>query len=320
MRHSDRRLAVVVGAAGQDGTLLSRYLLQSGCVVRGITRHSVISEDGSAAPLSLMDIAQVDAFIGSTVPDQIYYLAAHHHSSDEDSGGTPELLQQSYDVHCASFANLLDSCSRKSRHTKIFYASSALVFGHPLASPQTELSPMRPVCVYGMTKLLGMDLCELYRRDHGMFCSAGILFNHESHLRPEKFVTRKITRAVAEIKRGSRKTLTLAAPEIKVDWSAAEDFVRAMHVSLSADVAQDYVYASGNLHSIEDFCDVAFRAAGLNFRDYLEVDSSLMKRSSRSVPLHGDPSRLMASTGWAPKVSFEELISGMVQYDLDSAS
>jgi GDPmannose 4,6-dehydratase len=179
---------------------------------------------------------------------------------------------------------------------------------------------MRPVCAYGVTKLFGMGLCEIYRRDFGLFCSAGILFNHESPLRQPRFVTRKISRAVAAIKRGAQRELSLGSLDTQVDWSAAEDFVEAMRLTLAIDRPQDFVFASGELRSLRDFCEIAFSAAGLDYRDYVKTDPTLLMRSARRVPLHGNPQRLMAETGWQPKISFEQLVTAMVQADLERAA
>src|SRR5258708_3539803 len=150
--------AVVVGAGGQDGTLLSEQLRQRGYCVVPVTKLGVPRADGSSEPLNLLDRAQVEAFVATVCPNEIYFLAAHHHSSDEDTGDLSQLLQQSYETHCQRFLTLLEACVKHSPLTRLFYASSALVFGHPNHSPQDETTPMRPACAYGVTKLFGMGL------------------------------------------------------------------------------------------------------------------------------------------------------------------
>jgi GDPmannose 4,6-dehydratase len=295
-------------------------LRERGYRVVAVTRLGVLHADGAVAPLNLLEKAEVEAFVATVSPDEIYFLAAHHHSSDEDTGDLSRLLQQSYETHCQRFLTLLEACVKHSPQTRIFYASSALVFGHPDHAPQDETTPMRPVCAYGITKLFGMGLCEIFRRDRGLFCSAGILFNHESTLRQPKFVSKKISRAVAAIKRGTQAELVLGSLDSEVDWSAAEDFVRAMPMTLATDVARDYVFSSGRLRSIRDFCDIAFSSVDLDFRKYVKVKQDIVFRQPRLIPLQGNSERLTRCTGWQPKIGFEELVSSLVRAELDQVT
>jgi GDPmannose 4,6-dehydratase len=315
----DNPLAVVVGAAGQDGTLLSSYLLRNGYRVVAVTRQGVCNSDGSVDPLDLLNKSEVEAFVAKLYPHEIYFLAAHHHSSEEHAGDFGVLLQQSYETHVLRFLSLLEASVKHSPATRLFYAASALVFGHPASHPQDEATPMHPACAYGVTKLSGMGLCEIFRRDRGLFCSAGILFNHESPLRQERFVSSKISKAVVAIKRGIQTELVLGSLDAAIDWSAAEDFVRAMPSVLALDTPEDFVFASGKLHSLQEFCDIAFSAVGLNFRNYVRVAEELIMRKPRATPLHGNPARLMQATGWRPEISFEQLVSGLVQAEMDRA-
>lgn len=314
---AEPRSAIVVGAGGQDGTLLCEFLHKQGYRVVGVTRRGVLKPDGAVDPLDLLNASAVEGLVTATSPDEIYFLAAHHHSADEDAGDLGTLLQQSYETHCLRFLNLLQASAKRRPDTRLFYASSALVFGHPLSAPQDETTATRPACAYGITKSFGMGLCELFRRDHGLFCSAGILFNHESPLRQERFVSRKISKAVAAIKRGVQAELVLGSLDTQVDWSAATDFVRAMPAVLALDTPQDFVFASGKLHTLREFCDIAFATVGLDFRDHVKVSEQLVVRKTRAIPLQGDPARLMQATGWRPELSFEQLVSGLVQAEMD---
>ena len=176
---------------------------------------------------------------------------------------------------------------------------------------------MRPACAYGITKLFGMGLCDIYRRDRGLFCSAGILFNHESTLRRPRFVSKKISSAVAAIKRGTQAELVLGSLDSEVDWSAAEDFVEAMPVTLALDVPEDFVFASGRLRSLREFCDIAFSSVGLDYRNYVRVDQELIVRPPRVIPLQGNPAKLMRLTGWRPRIGFEEMVSSLVRAEMD---
>jgi len=278
----------------------------------------VLGADGTVEALDLLDSGAAQRLIAATGADEIYYLAAHHHSSEEDAGGMPQLLRQSYQTHGEAFLNILEACVAHAPQVRIFYAASALVYGRPTSQPQDETTAMHPVCAYGVTKLFGMGLCEIYRRDFGLFCSAGILFNHESRLRQPRFVSRKIARAVAAIARGEQREVTLGSLDAEVDWSAAEDFVAAMQAVLAIDTPQDFVFASGRLRSLRTLCEVAFASVGLDYRDHVRTDASLLVRAPRGVPLHGDPRRLIGATGWQPRISFEELVAGMVRAELDT--
>jgi GDPmannose 4,6-dehydratase len=315
-----RPVAIVVGSAGQDGTLLSGHLRKKGHAVVEVTRAGAKRTDGGTEPLDLLNAMQVDTLVAETSPAEIYYLAAHHHSSDQDVGDQASLLQHSYQVHGLGFLSFLDACVRYSPKTRLFYASSALVYGYPDRCPQDEATAMRPVCAYGITKLFGMGLCELYRREYGLFCSAGILFNHESPLRQPRFVSKKIAMAAAAIKRGLQSELVVGSLDAEVDWSAASDFVEAMPMTLATEMPQDYVFSSGRRRSLRDFCEIAFAAVELDFRDYVKVKEDIIFRQPRSVPLQGNPEKLKRSTGWQPRIGFEELVSNLVRAELDQAS
>ena len=312
--------AIVVGSAGQDGTLLSGYLRKKDRAVIEVTRSAARRTDGGTEAFDVLNASQVDTLVAQASPAEIYYLAAHHHSSDQNVGDQASLLQRSYQVHGQGFLSFLDACVRHSPKTRLFYASSALVYGHPDHCPQDETTPMRPVCAYGITKLFGMGLCELYRREYGLFCSAGILFNHESSLRQPRFVSKKIAMAAAAIKRGLQAELVLGSLDAEVDWSAASDFVEAMPMTLATEMPQDYVFSSGQRRSLRDFCDIAFATVELDFRKYVKVREEIIFRRPRSVPLQGNPERLKRSTGWKPRIGFEELVSSLVRAELDQAS
>jgi GDPmannose 4,6-dehydratase len=314
---SSGRVAIIIGASGQDGTLLSHYLRRNGCRVVAVTRSGVLKSDGSVDPIDLLNKAEVETLINAVLPDEIYFLAAHHHSSDEHAGDLGALLQQSYETHGLMFLNLLEAIVKYSAETRVFYAASALVFGHPESRPQDEMTPMHPACAYGITKLFGIGLCEMFRRDYGIFCSAGILFNHESALRQQRFVSKKITKAVVAIKRGLQSELVLGSLDVEIDWSAAKDFVRAMPAVLALDIPQDFVFASGALRTLREFCDIAFSTVGLDFRNHVKVVEELIVRKPRVTPLQGNPARLMEATGWRPEISFEQLVAGMIRTEMD---
>src|SRR5581483_8903276 len=192
------RRAIVVGAYGQDGRLLGAELEKHLCEVVRVGRTAMQAGQKPAQPFDIFDAAAVDRLVESTAPDEIYYLAAHHHSAEQSMGDTARLLKESISVHCLGLINFLSAMQQRCPSARLFYASSALVFGHPEAAPQSERTPLRPVCAYGATKLAGMNICDVYRREHGTFCCSGILFNHESPYRSPQFVTAKIVRGAVD--------------------------------------------------------------------------------------------------------------------------
>jgi GDPmannose 4,6-dehydratase len=196
---------------------------------------------------------------------------------------------------------------------RLFYASSSLVFGNPDEAPQNENTPRRPVCAYGTTKLAGMNICDIYRREHGMFCCSGILFNHESPYRSPQFVTKKIVSGAVKIHLGLQNELTLGSLAARTDWGAATDYVAAMRAILSLPEPDDFVVATGKLHSVRDFARAAFSALGLEYEQYVREDPALVQRPIRTIPLVGDTSKLTAATGWSPQIGFEAMIQEMVQ-------
>lgn len=312
------RLAIVVGANGQDGTYLTEHLTSLGYLVIGIKHNEIVAPSG-ARPFSIFDRTAVMDLVRTEQPDGIYYLAAHHHSSQEKLESLRQLVDVSYDVHCSGLLNFLDSIVATSPKTRLLYAASSLIFGEPTTSPQNEATPYAPICAYGITKTAGMSLCRLYRREKHIFSCSAILFNHESPRRAPRFVTRRIVQAVRSIKAGRSFKLTLGDLDAQVDWSYAGDVVRAMQAMLQLESPQDFVVASGVLHTVRDFADRAFRAAQLDYHDHVVQASGMLQRKVRQYPLLGDSSRLKAATGWTPKVSFEDLVDMMVQAEMTAA-
>lgn len=311
-----QRCAIVVGAGGQDGYYLCRELTTRGDRVIRVGRNGVYGDMPNRA-LDILDAEAVVDLVRDAQPDEIYYLAAYDHSSQEGTGSLGTLLDESHNVHCVGLKNFLNAMSIARPGTRLFYAASSLVFGDPPEVPQTEDTPMAPFCAYGVTKLNGIGLCRAYRVNEGLFVCAGILYNHESFLRHRNFVTRKIVCAVAEILRGSGSRLELGALDAQVDWSAAEDVVLAMMAILSLDEPQDFIVASGSLHTVRDFVARAFLVVGLDYRDHVLEAPGILHRPLRKRPLCGDSTRLRTSTGWQPKLSFDDLVESMVRSELD---
>jgi GDPmannose 4,6-dehydratase len=310
--HGKARRALVVGARGQDGSYLCEHLASLGYVIFAAGRGEVVGSQKPQA-FDILDSRAVADLLGREGFDEVYYLAAHHHSSQDTPESLERLIGSSFDVHCRGLLNVLDAISKASQQTRLFYAASSLVFGEPAAAPQNEETPLAPVCAYGITKTAGIGLCRLYRREKNVHACAGILYNHESPRRAARFVTRKIVKAACEIQRNRELTLPLGDLEAQVDWSFAGDVVRAMHAVLQLDEPDDFVVASGTLHSVRDFADRAFGLLGLDYRNHVVQTADLLQRKVRKTPLLGDASRLRSATGWGPKTSFEELVDLMVK-------
>jgi GDPmannose 4,6-dehydratase len=313
-----RRKAVVIGAAGQDGRILCAELEADGYKVARVERAGIRMNDGSFQPYDIRDAAAALKLFTNEPPEEIYYLAAHHHSSEQDPAQLAELLKESFAVHSFGLMHLLDAIASTKSPTRLFYASSSLVFGQPDASPQNEATPLQPACAYSVTKKAGMGICELYRRERNVFCCSGILFNHESFYRGSQFVTKKIVSGAVDIHLGLRTELTLGSLDAQVDWGAAVDYVRAMRLMLSLEEPRDFVIATGEAHSVRDFVEVAFSALGMDYAKHISLRPELVHRAIRKTPLIGDASSLRKATGWFPQVGFNDMIRDMVQKELAS--
>lgn len=310
-----RKRSLIIGASGQDGYYLGQLLERCGHdVVRA--GRSVVTLAGQGRPFDILDARLVLHLIAELQPDEVYYLAAHHHSAQEDTEAYPVLLMQSFEVHCQGLCNTLEAIKTASPVSRLFNASSSLVFGEPVVAPQDETTPVIPVCAYGATKAAGMAICRRYRRDHGIFCSSGILYNHESPRRDAKFITRKLVKAAVAASRGQCDKLVIGSFDGQVDWSAVEDVVAAMQAMLACDRPGDYVVASGVLHTVRDFAAGAYAMVGLDYRQFVEEDPNMLKRRPHAVPLQGNSGLLRATTGWQPRISFESLIESMVKSEL----
>jgi GDPmannose 4,6-dehydratase len=293
--------AIVIGARGQDGSLLSKLLLESGYHVTGIGRGDMDIGDPRAVKNLL-----------SNGFDQLYYLAAHHHSSQDSTGsGERELFEKSHAVHVAGLLNFLEAIRLDSPSTRLFYASSSLVFGSPQSEPQNESTPLNPTCIYGITKACGMHLCRHYREKYGIFAAAGILFNHESPLRPTQFVIPKIIRAAIAISQGSHEKLELGNLSARVDWGYAPDYVDAMHRILGLEQPDDFVMATGEPHSVQDVVEIVFGKLGLKWQRHVIESPTLLKRN-RPL-LRGDSTKLREATGWKPMIKFEPMLLKLIE-------
>lgn len=314
------KLAIVVGSAGQDGYYLSEQLRNSGYNTIGIEREKI-----SGAPLdcnewkSISDYDSVERLIEVSQPAEVYYLAAHHRSSEGDHENPLGDFERSFAVHVQSTLHFLEAIRRKSGSTKLFYAASSHVFGNPRVVPQNEETPFDPVSIYGITKASGVEVCRTFRRDHNLFCSAGILYNHESPKRGPTFIGQKIVKGAVSIKRGNSENLVLGDLRAAIDWGAASDYTMAMRAILNLETAGDFIIATGKIHSVGEFVDIVFETLGLDPRSYVSENPALLKKAEKSRQLIGDASKLMKLTDWRPTKSFEDLVRELVDSELATA-
>ncbi len=295
-----RRVAIV-GAGGQDGRLLASLLLKQGDDVVGIRRGD----------LNLTDPKAVSDFVSRGF-DEIYYLAAHHHASQEQTNTKPaELCGLSLDVHVTGAVNILDAVRASSPGTRFLYAGSALMFGETTIGQADETTPLSPVCIYGVTKAAGFQLCRFYRTQFGVAASGVILFNHESHLRSPKFVVPKVIDAALAESRGALDRLELGSLQARVDWGYAPEFVEAMTLILRAAPPDDFVLATGRTRTVSELLDVAFGLVGADWRGKVVEAPARMGR--QRSPLSGDYSKLQSATGWHPRTDFPEMIERIME-------
>jgi GDPmannose 4,6-dehydratase len=315
--------ALITGITGQDGAYLSELLLGKGYRVVGMIRRSASSDvicerlrwlgvldkvtlvDGN-----LTDLSSLIRIVQEHKPDEVYNLAAQ--SFVATSWQQPIVTGN---VTGMGAVNMLEAVRIARPEARFYQASSSEMYGKVQAVPQSETTPFYPRSPYAAAKMYAHWMTVNYRESFGMHASSGILFNHESPLRGIEFVTRRITDGVARIKLGLTDKITLGNLSAKRDWGHARDYVEAMWRMLQQDVADDYVIATGRTVSVEDFCRLAFSAAGLKMEDHVGIDPALLRPAEVELLL-GDPSKAERALGWKPKVAVEELAAEMVAADI----
>ena len=314
-----RRVALVTGLTGQDGSFLAELLLDKGYKVTGLVRTGAGDRLGcsehlrdrvSLIPGDLLDPETLAVAVIAVRPDEIYHLAAP--SFAPDSWQRPGLTLAAI---AGATAALLEAIRAWSRHTRLFVAASGAMFGAALESPQREDTLCRPETPYATAKLAAHQLTGQLRAHDGLFACSGILYNHESERRPEHFVSRKIARAAAAVKLGLADHVVLGDLSAVRDWSFAGDVMHGVWLMLQQDEPDDYILASGVGHTVELFAELAFAHVGLDARDHVRVDPELVRAPETTRPI-GDPSRARDRLRWRPELSFEQLIHRMVDADL----
>jgi GDPmannose 4,6-dehydratase len=313
-----KRTALICGVSGQDGAYLAQLLLDKGYVVFGTSRDSQGSTFSNLSTLGIKDRVQclsmapedfrsVLVALRTSNPDEVYFLAGQ--SSVGLSFEQPAETMQSITL---GTLNLLEGCRMVDKHPRLYHAGSGECFGDTNGTPANEGTPFYPMSPYAVAKSSAYWLVNNYRDAYGIFACTGILFNHESPLRPERFVTKKIVRAVKRIANGSPERLNLGRLDISRDWGWAPEYVEAMWLILQQDVPEDYVIATGTTISLEEFVSTAFEQADLDWKDYVTQDPTLFRPTDLLVG-RADSSKALERMGWKATTQGIEVVKKMYQ-------
>ncbi|HEX4948620.1 MAG TPA: GDP-mannose 4,6-dehydratase [Blastocatellia bacterium] len=316
---------LITGITGQDGSYLAEHLLGLGYEVHGLVRRIALEdpERRFTRIAHLLDRIQLHAASLESYPsifqvisrhefDECYHLAAQSFVAESFADGFSTMNTNINGTHyvLAALRELRPQC-------RFYFAGSSEMFGKVREVPQREETPFYPRSPYGISKVAGFELTRNYREAYEMFCCSGILFNHEGPRRGYEFVTRKITNTVARIKHGQATELRLGNLDAKRDWGHSADYVKAMYLMLQQTEPDDYVVATGETHSVREFCELAFSQAGLDYRDFVKVDETFYRPAEVDL-LVGDATKARQVLGWSPQYSFQDLVSEMVQSDLEA--
>lgn len=318
--------ALITGITGQDGSYLAEHLLSLGYEVHGLVRRVAFEDPERRFSRISHLVGQVTLHAANldSYPsifqifsrhdfDECYHLAAQSFVAESFADGFSTMNTNINGTHyvLAALRELRPRC-------RFYFAGSSEMFGKVREVPQREATPFHPRSPYGISKVAGFELTRNYRESYGMFCASGILFNHEGPRRGYEFVTRKITSSVARIRLGLATELRLGNLEAKRDWGHAADYVRAMHLMLQQTTADDYVVATGETHSVREFCEAAFAEVGLDYRDYVKIDERFYRPAEVDL-LVGDAEKARRVLGWEPVYTFRDLVGEMVRADLEAA-
>lgn len=312
--------ALITGITGQDGSYLAELLLEKGYKVHGVVRRlstpnlsriEHILDRVTLYDADLSDQLSLVNAIEKSKPDEVYNLAAQ--SFVATSWGQAILTG---DLTGIAVARMLEATRMVNPKIRFYQASSSEMYGKVVETPQNEDTPFYPRSPYAVAKAYGHYITVNYRESYDMFCVSGILFNHESPRRGIEFVTRKITDAVAKIKAGKQKKLLLGNLDAKRDWGYAKDYVEAMWLMLQQETPEDYVIATGETHSVREFCEISFSRAGLDYKDFVETDPRFFRPAEVDLLL-GDSTKAKKQLGWTPKTSFKDLVHIMTDADLE---
>ena len=319
-----KKIALITGITGQDGSYLAEFLLKKNYKVHGLVRRVALEDENhrlwrirnlvqkiTLHAASLESYASLVKIIQKIKPTEVYHLGAQ---SYVDYSFKDEFSTLNTNINGTHY--ILSALKEFSPKSKFYFAASSEMYGKVLQSPQNEKTPFYPRSVYGISKVAGFDLTRNYRDAYNMFCCNGILFNHESPRRGFEFVTRKITHAVARIKYGLQKDLKLGNIDAKRDWGHASDYVEAMWLMLNNKKPKDYVISTGKHYSVKDFAKLAFKLVNLDYKKFIKTDKKFYRPSDVETLL-GDCKKAKKELKWKPKYNFHQLVENMVKADLD---
>jgi len=316
-----KKIALITGINGQDGSYLAEFLLEKGYEVHGTLKRNSVAENQTARLdniftqinlhyADLTDLSSLISVIQKVNPDEVYNLAAQSHVRISFD-------QPLYTANVTGLGtlNLLEAVKLIKPSIKIYQASSSEMFGNSIDEDgyQKETTPMNPVSPYGCAKVFSYNIARNYRNSYGMFISNGILFNHESPRRGTNFVTNKVCKEVVKIHLGLSNELKLGNLDATRDWGHAKDYVEAMWMILQQDTSDDYVCSTGISHSVQDLCEYTFSKFGLDYKKYVKLDEKFL-RPEELHNLKGDSSKLKSITGWSPNYTFETMLDEMLEF------
>lgn len=315
------RKAFITGIAGQDGSYLAEYLLGLGYEVHGIVRRNSVPEhqqsriDFVRENLhvyygDLLDVSSLEKLLNKIKPDEIYNLAAQSHV--RISYDIPQFTVQS---NALGVLNILEAYRNACPEAKFYQASSSEMFGSSVDADgyQRETTPFRPVSPYGCSKVFGFNIVHNYRKAYKLHACNGILFNHESPRRGSNFVTNKVVKGAVMIKKGRSKNLELGNMDSYRDWGHSKDYVRAMHLIVNHNIADDFVVATGETHSVREMTDYVFSKLGLDYKEFV-IQNSIFLRPEELPYLKGDCTKLKSTFNWSPEYTFEGLMDDMIDF------
>jgi GDPmannose 4,6-dehydratase len=317
----DKKVALITGINGQDGSYLTEFLINKGYEVHGTLKRNSVSENQTSRLndvfdklnlhyADLTDLSSLINVIQIVRPNEVYNLAAQSHVRISFD-------QPLYTANATGIGtlNMLEAIKLVDPTIKLYQASSSEMFGNNIDDDgyQREGTPMNPVSPYGCAKVFSYNICRNYRNSYGMFISNGILFNHESPRRGTNFVTNKVCKEVVKIYLGLSKKLKLGNLDSTRDWGHAKDYVEAMWLILQQNEPDDFVCSTGVSHSVKDLCYYTFSKLGLDYRDYIEIDEKYF-RPEELRDLKGDSTKLIKLTGWKPTYTFESMLDEMIEY------
>lgn len=316
----NKKKALITGISGQDGSYLAEYLLSLGYEVYGIVRRNSVSEnqesriDHLSSQLKtfygdLTDAGSLERIMQKVMPDEIYNLGAQSHVRISF-----DIPKYTADANAIGTQNMLEAYRKICPNAKFYQASSSEMFGNSVDEDgfQRETTPMKPVSPYGCSKLYAYSICRNYRHSYKLHICNGILFNHESPRRGSNFVTNKVVKGAVAIKHGLQDKLVLGNLDSYRDWGHSKDYIKAMHLILNNDIADDFVVATGEAHSVRDLCKYVFSKLGMNYEDYVVQNPEFLRPEELNF-LRGDCSKLKKQFNWEPDYTFEALMDDMIE-------